>query len=179
MSWKQPVVLFTQRIHQFFFLQRCLSISTEQFEQGQSQIFYWRTNALWKRIYYLLSHQSTMGKWVLFSFFLLNILIWKMSFFPLCLSTIVIRIIRFELSQLKWCVTVVSHITPASTIWVQTGSLFELMLSTCKMAGKVIFVFAHLATDIALEWVFIAVTSHVNGVQDVITKVNLTMLASV
>lgn len=46
------------------------------------------------------------------------------------------------------------------------------------MAGKVIFVFAHLTTDVALEWVFVAMTSHVNGVQDIIPKVNLTMLAS-
>lgn len=56
-------------------------------------------------------------------------------------------------------------------------SLFEVMLSTCKMTCKVIFVLAHLSTDVTLERVFVSVTSHVNGVQDIITKVNLTMLA--
>lgn len=56
-------------------------------------------------------------------------------------------------------------------------SLFELMLSTCKMTRKVVFVLAHLSTDVALERVLVTVTAHVNGVQDIISKVNLTMLA--
>lgn len=45
------------------------------------------------------------------------------------------------------------------------------------MTRKVIFVLAHLTTDVTLERVLVAVTSHVNGVQNVIAKVNLTVLA--
>lgn len=56
-------------------------------------------------------------------------------------------------------------------------SLFKLMLSACKMTRKVIFVHAHVTTDVTLERVFVAMASHVNGVEDIIHKVNITMLA--
>lgn len=51
------------------------------------------------------------------------------------------------------------------------------MLSAGKMARKVVFVYAHVTTDVALEWVFVAMTAHVNGVEDVIQKLNITVLA--
>lgn len=51
------------------------------------------------------------------------------------------------------------------------------MLSTGKMARKVVFVYAHVTTDVALERLFVAMAAHVNGVEDVIQKVNFTMLA--
>lgn len=51
------------------------------------------------------------------------------------------------------------------------------MLSTGKMACKIVPVYAHVTTDVALEWMFVAVAAHVNGVEDIIQKVNMTMLA--
>lgn len=51
------------------------------------------------------------------------------------------------------------------------------MLSTGKMARKVVFVYARMATDVALEWVFIAMAAHVNSVEDIIQKVNIAMQA--
>lgn len=51
------------------------------------------------------------------------------------------------------------------------------MLSTGKMASKVVSVYAHVTTDVALEWMFIAMAAHVNGVEDIIHKLNITVLA--
>lgn len=51
------------------------------------------------------------------------------------------------------------------------------MLSTCEMARKVISVHAHVTTDVALEWMFVAVAAHVNCVEDIIQELNVTMLA--
>lgn len=51
------------------------------------------------------------------------------------------------------------------------------MLATGKMACKIIFVYAHMTTDVALEWMFIAMAAHVNSVEDIVRKVNITMLA--
>lgn len=45
------------------------------------------------------------------------------------------------------------------------------------MARKVISVYAQMTTDVALEWMFIAMAAHVNGVEDVIQKLNVTVLA--
>lgn len=51
------------------------------------------------------------------------------------------------------------------------------MLATGKMAGKIVFVCAFMPTAVALEWMFIAVAAHVNSVEDIVRKVNITMLA--
>lgn len=51
------------------------------------------------------------------------------------------------------------------------------MLSASKMAREVVSVDAHVTTDVALEWMFVAMAAHVNGVEDVIQKVNITVLA--
>lgn len=56
-----------------------------------------------------------------------------------------------------------------------TESLF--MLSTGKMACKVVSVDAHVTTDVALEWMFVAMAAHVNGVEDNIQELNITVLA--
>lgn len=47
------------------------------------------------------------------------------------------------------------------------------------MASKIVFVHAHMTADVALEWMFIAMAAHMNGIDYVIRKVNITMLASV
>lgn len=51
------------------------------------------------------------------------------------------------------------------------------MLPAGKVTGKVIFALALVATDVALEWVLIAVAAHVDGVQDVVREVDVTVLA--
>lgn len=52
-----------------------------------------------------------------------------------------------------------------------------LVLPAGKVASKVILALALVATDVALEWVLIAVAAHVNGVKDVVRKVDVTVLA--
>lgn len=51
------------------------------------------------------------------------------------------------------------------------------MLSAGKMARKVISVYAQVTTDVALEWMVVAMAAHVNSVEDVIQKLNVTVLA--
>lgn len=51
------------------------------------------------------------------------------------------------------------------------------MLPPCKVTRKVILALALVATDIALEWVLVAMASHVDGVQDVVWEVDVTVLA--
>lgn len=58
-----------------------------------------------------------------------------------------------------------------------TQSLF--MLPTGKMACKIIFVDARVTTDVALEWMFVVMAAHVNGVEDIIQKLNITIVALV
>lgn len=53
------------------------------------------------------------------------------------------------------------------------------MLPSGKVAGKVILALALVATDVALERVLVAVASHVDGVKDVVGKVDVTVLAVV
>lgn len=50
------------------------------------------------------------------------------------------------------------------------------MLPTGKVAGKIILALALVATDVALEWVLVAVAAHVNGVEDVVRKKDVTVL---
>lgn len=52
-----------------------------------------------------------------------------------------------------------------------------LVLPSSKVAGKVVLALAFVATDVALEWVLIAVTAHVDGVQDVVREIDVTVLA--
>lgn len=54
-----------------------------------------------------------------------------------------------------------------------------VMLPSCKMTGKIILVFAFASTYVALERVFIPMTSHVDGVKDVVCEVHVTVLAVV
>lgn len=54
-----------------------------------------------------------------------------------------------------------------------------VMLPSCKMTGEVVLVFTFAPTDVALERVLIPMTSHVNGVEDVVGKVHVTVLAVV
>lgn len=51
------------------------------------------------------------------------------------------------------------------------------MLPACKVAGKVVLALALVATDVALEWVLVAMAAHVNGVKDVVREVDITVLA--
>lgn len=51
------------------------------------------------------------------------------------------------------------------------------MLATGKMARKVIPVKAHVTANVALEWMFVTVAAHVNGVENIISELNFTMLA--
>lgn len=51
------------------------------------------------------------------------------------------------------------------------------MLPTGKVAGKVILALALVSADVALEWVLVAMAAHVDGVQDVVGKVDVTVLA--
>lgn len=50
------------------------------------------------------------------------------------------------------------------------------MLPSSKVASKVISVGAHVATDVALKRVLVTVAAHVNGVEDIVRKVNVTVL---
>lgn len=54
-----------------------------------------------------------------------------------------------------------------------------LVLPSGKMAGKVILALALVSADVALEWVLVAVATHVYGVKDVIWEINVTVLAVV
>lgn len=51
------------------------------------------------------------------------------------------------------------------------------MLPAGKVAGKVILALALVATDVALEWVLVAVAAHVDGVEDVVWEIDVTVLA--
>lgn len=53
------------------------------------------------------------------------------------------------------------------------------MLPPGKMTGKVVLAPALVATDVALEGVLVAVAAHVDGVQDVVREVDVTVLAVV
>lgn len=50
------------------------------------------------------------------------------------------------------------------------------MLTTGKMACKIVSVDAHVTTDVALEWMLVAMATHVDGVEDIIQELNVTML---
>ena len=54
-------------------------------------------------------------------------------------------------------------------------SLF--MLAPGKMACKVVFVYTHVSTDVTLERMRVAMTAHMNGVEDIVREVNITVLA--
>lgn len=51
------------------------------------------------------------------------------------------------------------------------------MLPASKVAGKVVLALALVAADVALEWVLVAVAPHVDGVEDVVREVDVTVLA--
>lgn len=51
------------------------------------------------------------------------------------------------------------------------------MLSTGEMACKVILVKARMTTNVALEWMFVTMATHVNGVENIIQELNFAMLA--
>lgn len=55
----------------------------------------------------------------------------------------------------------------------------SLVLPTGKVAGKVVLALALVTADVALERVFVAMATHVDGVQDVVWKINVTVLAVV
>lgn len=52
-----------------------------------------------------------------------------------------------------------------------------LMLPPSEVAGKIILVLALVAADVALERVLVAVTAHVDGAEDVIGEVDVTVQA--
>lgn len=52
-----------------------------------------------------------------------------------------------------------------------------LVLPAGKMAGKVILALALVAADVALEWVLVAMAAHVDGVEDVVGEIDVTVLA--
>lgn len=52
-----------------------------------------------------------------------------------------------------------------------------LVLPSCKVASKVVLALALVATDVALEWVLVAVAAHVDGVEDVVREIDVTVLA--
>lgn len=51
------------------------------------------------------------------------------------------------------------------------------VLPAGKVARKVILALALVAADVALEWILVAMAAHVYGVEDVVRKVNVTVLA--
>lgn len=51
------------------------------------------------------------------------------------------------------------------------------MLPTSKVAGKVVLALALVAADVALERVLVTMAAHVDGVQDVVREINVTVLA--
>lgn len=51
------------------------------------------------------------------------------------------------------------------------------MLPPGKVAGEVILAFALVATDVALEGVLVPMATHVDGVEDVVREVDVTVLA--
>lgn len=51
------------------------------------------------------------------------------------------------------------------------------MLPASKVAGKVVLALALVAADVALEWVLVSVAPHVDGVEDVVREVDVTVLA--
>ena len=51
------------------------------------------------------------------------------------------------------------------------------MLPAGKVAGEVILALALVAADVALEWFLVAVAAHVDSVEDVVGKVDVTVLA--
>lgn len=53
----------------------------------------------------------------------------------------------------------------------------SLVLPPSKVTSKVILALALVATDVALEWVLVAVAAHVDGVEDVVGEVDVTVLA--
>lgn len=53
------------------------------------------------------------------------------------------------------------------------------MLTSGKVAGKVILVSAPVPADVTLEWVLIAMATHVDGVEDVIREVDVAVGAVV
>ena len=53
------------------------------------------------------------------------------------------------------------------------------MLTPCKVASKVILAPTSVTTDVALEGVLITVATHVDGVEDVVGEVDVTVLAAV
>lgn len=53
------------------------------------------------------------------------------------------------------------------------------MLPSCKMTGKVVLVFTFTPTYVTLKRILIAMTSHVNRVEDVVREVHVTVLAVV
>lgn len=55
--------------------------------------------------------------------------------------------------------------------------LGSLVLPTGKVAGKVVLALALVTADVALEGVLVAMAAHVNGVQDVVWEMNVTVLA--
>lgn len=55
----------------------------------------------------------------------------------------------------------------------------SLVLPTGKVAGKVVLALALVTTDVALERVLVAMATHVDGVQDVVWEINVTVLAVV
>lgn len=57
--------------------------------------------------------------------------------------------------------------------------LGSLVLPAGKVAGKVVLALALVTADVALERVLVAVAAHVNGVQDVVWEINVTVLAVV
>lgn len=54
-----------------------------------------------------------------------------------------------------------------------------LMVPLCEMARKVVLIRAFVATDVALERLLVAVTTHVDGVEDVVCEVHLAVRAGV
>lgn len=56
-------------------------------------------------------------------------------------------------------------------------SHLSLVLPAGKVAGKVILALALVAADVALEWVLVPMATHVDGVEDVVGEVDITVLA--
>lgn len=54
-----------------------------------------------------------------------------------------------------------------------------LVLATSKVTGKVILALALVTTNVALEWVLVTMATHVDGVEDVVREVDVTVLAVV
>lgn len=71
----------------------------------------------------------------------------------------------------------IKQICPVESSFKVLLSHPSLVLPAGEVAGKVVLALALVAADVALEWVLVAMAAHVDGVEDVVGEVDVTVLA--